>query len=227
MPVSVLICHSEGYAMDIYDNGKSTLIEGLSRDARHEAGDVRARARQQAEERIQYARRQADTIMHKAEATANTQAQAIMDRARSDANVEIKRMRLAARKQLLDGLIEAVRHSLARQVGADSYRRLLLDWVVEAVRGLDDDKPTIHSSRWEQPILDKSFVDEVQRLCREHGRTVTLAVAKDENNSEQGITLVAADGRQAYNNRVATRMLRREREINNRLQYLIFPESSE
>jgi vacuolar-type H+-ATPase subunit E/Vma4 len=190
------------------------LIEGIAQDAAAEARRLVEEAEKAAGERREATARQAQDILEEARRKSAEQAQNVRRQAASTAKMEAKRIGLRVREQAARQVLEQARERLAGLIGTPEYREVLLGWIVEAAVGLGQAEAAVNASARELPQLDSRLLAEAQRRVQElTGREVRLSRAEGEPLAGQGVVLVARGGRLAFNNQVATRLLRRQTEI--------------
>ena len=96
----------------------------------------------------------------------------------------------------------------------ESYKTILLNWLVEAVIGLDTSSAVINASEKEIPLISDKMISEViEKVNQKTGKQVSLKLSSEPPLGFQGVVLTSENGHTAYNNQIKTRMLRKEREI--------------
>jgi len=200
--------------MESVEKGKALLISGIETDAREEEKEIIADAEKKADEKIKYTEKKIESILENARKEADEQSKAVKKKIISGAEFEIKRRSLRMRSILMRDITDRVEKKLAQMVGDSQYRAVLQDWITEAAIGLDVESAQVNASAKERELIDAELLAEVtKRLLENSGRQVTLSLSDSEPLKSQGVVLTAADGHTAFNNQVATRMLRRQREI--------------
>ena len=123
----------------------------------------------------------------------------------------------------MQDIADRVKQKLARMKGESKYKSVLVDWITEAAIGLDAESAQINASQKERELVDPELLAKVAKRISEHtGRQMALCLSDAEPLNAQGVVLTAADGRTAFNNQVATRMLRRQREIQTLIYNALF-----
>ena len=160
-------------------------------------------------------------ILSEARAKAETQVRAIHEHNRTALRLEGKRMTLKVREELLRRVIERARERLAALSEGSGYRRVLLDWVVEAAIGLNVPEAVVNASALERGLLDQALLREAEAEVKQlTGRNLSLRLAAGDPLVGQGVVLKSADGRVEFNNQVSTRLLRYQSEIRKAVQGL-------
>ncbi len=212
--------------MESIERGKALLISGIEADARNEEKEIIAEAEQKAEEKRKYADKKIEALLDDARKEAQEQAETAKKRIISAAELEIKRRSLRLRSALMQDIADRVKKKLALMVGDSTYKSVLAGWITEAAVGLDAESAQINASKMERELIDAELLAEVAEKIHKHtGRQVALSLSDAEPLNSQGIVLTAADGRTAFNNQVATRMLRKQGEIRTLIYNALFADA--
>ena len=116
-------------------------------------------------------------------------------------------------------LIKQVEERMQTRIARPDYRTALLQWIVEAARGLNMDAAEINASAAERKLIDKNLLDEAMKMLEQK---VALTLSKDDPLSGQGVVLTSVNGRLAFNNQVRTRIQRHQREIHGLIHDVLF-----
>jgi vacuolar-type H+-ATPase subunit E/Vma4 len=222
------------------EKGKRELISGIESDAEQEAQRILSQAEKEAAENRAGMENQVRTILREAGEKAGAQAEAAARKILSGVEVEVRRKLLQGQYRVLSEVLEKVRarmRDLAKggehresDGGALRYREVLKSWIVEAMIGLGSERAEVSASALDLPYLDETLLAEAsERVRKLTGRTVELSIAAGktggagdaasaDNTGGQGVVLTDRERRIAFNNRVDTRLLRKER----RIQALIY-----
>jgi vacuolar-type H+-ATPase subunit E/Vma4 len=205
---------AEGAAMGQGSEDRDALLSGIQEDASGEAERFVQGAQAAAEERRKAAQSQAESILREAEERIAKQGETLRRQAEASLRMEEKRLQLKVRERVIAQVEQEVRQRLKAMIGEEGYRKVLLDWIVEAAVGLNAPQASVNASPAERKQLDDKLLREAERRVRRlTGAEVRLAVTEGPPVVGQGIVLTAADGRVEFNNQVATRLLRRQSEI--------------
>jgi len=200
--------------METVDKGSKALISGIEKDASHEAEQLLIDARKKAEELSRYAQKQVESILKDGEEKAKSQSEAIMGKTLSGVEVELRRRSLQFRERLFGEVMTRVKEELSNMIQKPEYRNVLRDWIVEAAIGLGAAEATVRVSRSEQTLLDAEILHQAEKRVKElTGKKVKLIGAQESASDHQGVFLTSSDGKTAYNNLVATRLLRKQRQV--------------
>ena len=199
------------------------LIDGIAQDAGAEAEKIIAEAEKAVEERIRAAEEQARVVVQQAESKAEEQAERIRTQSASSLRMESRRTQLKLQEQAVQEVLSRVRQRLAGMIGTPEYREVMVTWIVEGTIGLGVEQATVNASAPERKQIDKRLLQEAQgKVAELTGRKVSLALADGGPLIPQGVVLKAADGRVEFNNQVATRLLRRQSEIREMIQDILW-----
>jgi vacuolar-type H+-ATPase subunit E/Vma4 len=193
---------------------KHPLISGIENNAFTEAEKIKKEAEKQAAERIKYLDKQIDSILRDAEEKARTESDVIKNKSLSSVDVEIKRKELRSRDKMLNEIQERVKKELGALIGKEEYRKVLLNWISEAAIGLSVGRAFVSASVDEMGVIDRNLLAGAEKKVKTiTGRSVSLKLSAGPVIGPQGVILTAEDGRTAFNNQVAVRLLRKQREI--------------
>ncbi len=182
--------------------------------------EILADARRAADETLRRARDQAAAIIAKATADADTARCQLLDQARAEAArrselilatvpVESGRMRSARINELLESIHDDIRRRLLARDGFD-YRETIIALAAEALRRMDGEQITIKFSAADRELLDDAARDEIKRRA---GRPNLLFRIESSAEAEAGVIVQDAEGRQIWDNRLASRLERMWPEI--------------
>ena len=193
---------------------KHPLISGIESNALAEAEKIKKEAEIQAAERKKYLDKQVTSILKDAEEKARAESALIKSKLLSGVDVEIKRKEMHSRDEMLNEIQQRVKKELEDLTGKKQYRDVLLNWITEAAIGLSADHAFVSVSVDEKGIIDGSLLAEAEKKVKTiTGRSVSLELSGETATGSQGVILIAEDGRTAFNNQVAVRLLRKQKAI--------------
>ena len=193
---------------------KHPLISGIESNALAEAEKIKKEAEIQAAERKKYLDKQVTSILKDAEEKARAESALIKSKLLSGVDVEIKRKEMHSRDEMLNEIQQRVKKELEDLTGKKQYRDVLLNWITEAAIGLSADHAFVSVSADEKGIIDGSLLAEAEKKVKTiTGRSVSLELSGETATGSQGVILTAEDGRTAFNNQVAVRLLRKQKAI--------------
>ena len=201
------------------NQSKDILIAGIEADATQEEEKILAEAEQQAADKRKYGDQKIESILADTRARAEKQAEDIKRKGVSSVELEVRRRSLRLRDTILQDLIKQVEERMQTRIARPDYRTALLQWIVEAARGLNMDAAEINASAAERKLIDKNLLDEAMKMLEQK---VALTLSKDDPLSGQGVVLTSVNGRLAFNNQVRTRIQRHQRDIQNLIHEALF-----
>ena len=221
--------------MDVTENGSEALISGIEQDARSEAELLIERAAGEASERRVFAAQQEASIIKEAEQKALQQAEAVRKKVLAGVEIEVKRVILRGQERVVEEVMRRVAEEFEKRAACDKqaaggklaagggYRRILLDWIVEAMVGLGTASAVLNASEAERRMMDGELLREAcKRIERITGKQVELALDSEGPMRGLGVVLTDPQKRLAFNNQLKTRILRKERQIRALIHERIF-----
>jgi len=200
--------------METSENGKKALITGIEEDARREAEELISDAKKKAGELERYTEKQVQSILADAQEKARSQSESIRRKVLSEVDVEVRRKSLQLKERLFGEVLALIKEELKRMMQTVQYRELLLDWIVEAAIGLGAEEAAVSTSKNEEPLVDSEMLKQAEKQVKKlTGNTVKLEKSSQSEGERQGVVLTALDGKSAFNNLVATRFLRKQRDV--------------
>jgi vacuolar-type H+-ATPase subunit E/Vma4 len=195
---------------------KSALIAGIENDAQAQADKIVNEALKHAQERKKFVELQVASIIKEAEERATQKYESIKRTILAGAKVEVNRKSMEIRKKVMEFIDEHVRVEFKAMLKEAGYKKMLLNWVVEASVGLDAAIQTVNASAEERALIDAGFLKQAEEQVKKAGgQDVKLTLSSQPPLTGQGIIVTAVDGRTAFNNQVVMRLRRKQKEIDN------------
>jgi len=214
--------------METGEQVDNELIKGIEKDAQDEARDIIAAAEESAANRRISGKLQLDSIMKEAREIAKQRVMEIKRTNGSTIVMETRRLHLKIRDRILNKVLEMVRERLKEITAETEYTEVLQDWIVEAAIGLNLDWASVNASEIERDKIDGQILKRAEKEFRKLiSREIHLEIAAESPLSGQGIVLTSMDKRIAFNNQIATRMLRYQSEIRKIISRKLFNENKE
>ncbi|MBN2875092.1 MAG: hypothetical protein JXM71_08350 [Spirochaetales bacterium] len=196
------------------DDSALRIVAGILADADAEVARIVAEAGAYAASVTARAGEQGKTLEREASARAEAAAASIIADAEAKAVIERRKSALALQERMARDMVARAARDVAAMIGQPGYRDVLKGWLVEGAVGLSADEATVRASKDELPMLDRALLDEVEAaVLAATGKATKLRVLAGDPLTGQGVYLEAADGRLAYDNRVATRFERQRSAI--------------
>jgi len=200
--------------MESLEKEKAALILGIETDAGAEVEKITSEAENQVAEKRKYSEKKIESILNEARKKAQEQAETVKKKMISSVELEVKHRSMLVRDAVMQDVMDRVEKKLESKTSDTNYRSVLINWITEAAVGLDAEAAQVNASEKERILIDDKLLSEVKGLIHmQTGREMTLTLSDAPALKSQGVVLVAADGRTAFNNQVKTRMLRKQREI--------------
>jgi len=214
--------------MEISEQVNNELIKGIEKDARNEAQSIIAAAEEVAANRRTSGKLQLDSIMKEAQENAKQRVMEIKRNSSSTIVMEKRRLRLKVRDRIINQVLKLVKERLEKMTGTPEYTAFLQDLIVEAAIGLNLDRASVNASEIERDRIDSQALKRAEKEFKAlTGREISLEIASEPPLPGQGIVLTSLDKRIAFNNQVATRMLRYQSEIRKMISRELFNENKE
>jgi len=192
----------------------AAIISGIESDAISEEEQIVQEAQKQADEKVKYNTKKVESIIEEAQKNALEQAEQARKKIMSSLTLELQRRSLNIRNDVIKDIQKSVESKFESMIGTDDYKKILFDWIVEALIGLDVPSAVINASQKEMPLIsDKMISEAIEKVNKKTGKQVTLKLSDKPPLDFQGVVLTSENGHMAYNNQIKTRMLRKEREI--------------
>ena len=169
---------------------------------------------------VDKARRTAAEIMAKAEDEAKKVGERIVEEAAekgdlakkrtlSSVNLEVKRIRLRAREEVVTAVKDAVQGEIEASRKRADYPKVLAGLVAEALRVLDGDEFVVNADKRDVGLLESAVFPAVRDLMKSEGRAVKCLEGKALPGPTAGGAQVGVPGGNVvYDNTFESRMYR-------------------
>lgn len=187
------------------------LFEGILESARSEAAEIISRAKRDADLTLATYHKKIAEAVEQEKRFAEMRLVQIKRLEESSARSMERKFEVARGQRLRIATLESVARKMSLLVGTEGYRQVLIGWIAEGVIGLDRFEAVVRCSFTE--TVDENMLREAEQLVfRFTGRHVTLQFG-GATLTGQGVEVSSTDGKVAYNNQVATRLVRHERKL--------------
>ncbi|MHC1693590.1 MAG: V-type ATP synthase subunit E family protein [Sphaerochaetaceae bacterium] len=187
------------------------LLEGIIANARSEAEQILAKSVVEVaglekvyQQKAAEARKVEDRILEAQLDEISRKEESLLRNAQRKSSL-LKGDRLRTR------VMESVTHKMADLMGETGYGDILVGWIAEGAIGLDHDEAMVRCS-FKEEITPLMLEKASQLVQSKTGRKIRLTFS-DNPLSAQGVVVSSLDGKIAYNNQVATRITRYDREL--------------
>lgn len=202
--------------------GQQAVISGIFEEAQKKADEIIRTANVQIDEHQKSWSIQKENILRDAEIEATRRENEKRNSIISQITVEKKRKALREREALINKLISDTRAHMADKIDKPEYKNILLNWIVEAVIGLNLPRAIIKTSAAEKKIINRDFLDLVNKRASEIRGSETVATLDESDHlSCQGVVLSAEDGSVAFSNTVNDRIIRNQSDIQQAINKII------
>ncbi|MEJ2664793.1 MAG: V-type ATP synthase subunit E family protein [Spirochaetia bacterium] len=207
---------------------KMELINGITHDAEQEAQRLVEQAKKDVEDKKRACDTQVESLLNEAEKKAQAQTEAIIRHNRSAVNVEIRRIALKKRGEVLKKVLERVEERFAKLIAEPGYKELLMHWIVEAAIGLNAEQAVVNASKKERPLVTAEVLRTAEQKVKSFiNKKVELTVSDEAEPLVQGVILFTRDKKMAFNNQLPTRLLRYQSEIRKMIFDALFKDIGE
>ena len=190
---------------------ENPLIRGILEDARKKAADIISKAEEESAQIISEGGKRAEKERSSAEKSYALRLEQIKLREESaKRNID----RLAELKNLDSSykeIMSEVRRRIAEKIGEPGFRDVLVDWIAEAVIGLDRKEAKVAFSV-RTPVTEDMLRSAEKKVSDLTGAEVHLTIDPVRISGE-GVMLSSLDGKVSYNNQLEVRIRRYQREI--------------
>ncbi len=148
------------------------ICEQIRGDGAKETDSILEKARSTAAAIIEKAESEARTVGDRILREATEKGAVAKKRVLSSVSLEVRRIKLRAREEVVTAVMDAVRASVERTRKRDDYPRILAGLAAEALRMLEGDEFVVHADRRDVALLESAVFPAVRELMRIEGRAV-------------------------------------------------------
>lgn len=187
------------------------LFAGIIQAAQAESDAILERAQKDVEAvSDSYAKKIDDMGVQEQRATEKRLAQ-IKKQEESTIRKFERKYHVSQSERLRQLVLECTAERMVALASKKSYRKIQIEWIAEAAIGLDRSEAKVACSFKEQ--IDDAMLREAETLVKQAtGKDIALQFS-GATLTGQGIAVSSMDGKVAYNNQVATRMIRHDRDL--------------
>lgn len=185
------------------------ICEQIREDGSKEVGSILDKARRSAAEIMAKAEAEAKKVGERIVKEAQERGELGKKRALSSVSLEVRRIRLRAREEVVSAAMERVRSSIDRSRERPDYPELLARLAVEALRALDGTDFIVYADRRDVGLLESKVFPLVRKAMAAESRTVSSLAAKPlDAESSGGVRVGTPGGNVIYDNTFEARMYR-------------------
>jgi vacuolar-type H+-ATPase subunit E/Vma4 len=195
------------------------LAQAVMSEARLQADQVLAQAREKSDGILQNARQQAEQERQAILERARQQAASARRQAVATAQIRARTTELENREKLLQKVFETSRQQLPTIQQWSDYDKIAVQLLREAAARLGGQVVVVHADQTTLQCLSRSVLQEIAKELN-----VELQV-KEPLQQGTGVVVEAPDGRRRYDNTLETRLGRMQDSLRNPVYHLLKGES--
>ena len=181
----------------------------IRQDGAKEVNSILEKAKRTAAEIIAKAEDEAKKVGERILAEASEKGELVKKRTLSSVSLEVKRIRLRAREEVVTAVMDAVKSDVERSRARGDYPAVLTELVAEALRVLEGDEFIVHADRRDLGLLDSTVFPRVREAMAREGRPVKRIEARSlPGATAGGVQVGVPDGNVVYDNTFEARMYR-------------------
>jgi len=190
------------------------FCEQIRKDAQAEIETILGRARHAAERKGEDALKEAERISREGKTAAEAQGKRIQTRATSGVSLEMKKMILRARGEIIQEVLARVRDRLQKTRATKEYSDFLKELTVQAIVGLDEEDCIIAPGKRDKDLFTPELIQQIaETLQRGTGREVRMSISHDLSPEGAGVAVYSASQRAVFDNTLDARMERLAEEL--------------
>lgn len=185
------------------------ICEQIREDGAKEVGSIVEKARRSAGEILAKAEAEARKVGERIVKEAEERGELGKKRALSSVSLEVRRIRLRAREEVVSAAMDQVHASIERSRERADYPEVLARLIVEALRALEGGEFVVYADRRDVGALESKVFPLVRKAMQAEGRAVTaLAATPLDTESAGGVRVGVPGGNVIYDNTFEARMYR-------------------
>ena len=178
-------------------------------DGAREIDTILERARLSAAEIVAKAEAEATTAGERIVREAGEKAELAKRRCLSSVGLEVKRIRLRSREEVVTAVMERVKSEIEGSRKRSDYAAVLTDLVAEALRALDGEAFVVSADARDVALLESAVFPAVRERMRKEGRPVKSVEGKELSGpTAGGVQIGVPGGRVVYDNTFEARTYR-------------------
>ena len=190
------------------------FCEQIRKDAQGEIETILGKAELSARRRREEAQNEAETIAKQVRNEAETQARRIEATVMSGVSLEVKKINLRTRGEIVDEVFARVWSRLAALKKSPEYSRFLKELTAQGVIALGVLECTVAPGTEDAELFAEKFLEEAAGLARQRmGVNVKLTWKDDVVIQGSGVRIYSADGAMLFDNTTLARMERLSDEL--------------
>ncbi len=190
------------------------ICEQIRGDGAKEVDSILEKARSTAAAIISKAESEAQQVGARILGEATEKGVVAKKRVLSSVSLEVRRIRLKAREEVVSAVMDAVRGDVEKSRKREDYPRVLAALAAEALRVLEGDEFVVYADRRDLALLESAVFPLVRELMKKEGRVVKGIEGKAlAGSTAGGVQVGVPGGNVIFDNTVEARMYRYREEI--------------
>jgi vacuolar-type H+-ATPase subunit E/Vma4 len=190
------------------------ICEQIRGDGAKEVDSILEKARSTAAAIIAKAESEAQQVGERILHDATEKGAVAKKRVLSSVSLEVRRIRLKAREEVVNAVKDAVRADVERGRKRDDYPRILAALAAEALRVLEGDEYIVYTDRRDLSLLESAVFPLVRELMKKEGRAVKRIEGRAlPGSTAGGVQVGVPGGNVIFDNTIEARMYRYRDEI--------------
>ena len=200
------------------------ICEQIRGDGAKEVDSILEKARSTAAAIIAKAENEAQKIGERILKEATEKGTVTKRRVLSSVSLEVRRIRLRAREEVVNAVMDVARLDVERGRNRDDYPRILAGLAAEALRALEGEEFVVYADGRDLALLESAVFPAVRELMKKDGRTVKRIEGKALPDSMAGgVRVGILGGNVIFDNTFEARMYRYRDEIRAIIFEGVFP----
>lgn len=190
------------------------ICEQIKGDGAKEIDSILEKAKSTAAAIIAKAEGEARSVGERILKDATEKGTIAKKRVLSSVNLEVRRIRLKAREEVVNAVMDAVRADVERGRKREDYPQILAALVAEALRVLEGEEFIVYADGRDLALLDSAVFPRVRELMKKNGRSVKRIETKAlPAPTAGGVQVGVPGGNVIFDNTFEARMYRYRDEI--------------
>ncbi len=201
------------------------FCEQIRQDAKKEIDKIISRATRTAKEKLDVAQKEVERIRENILKQTEEEAENIKRRVMADVNLEIKKVRLKSREEIIDEVLARVKEKLQALRTTDAYRDVLKKLIVQGILALDENEVAVKIASEDVKLASGSLLSEVKNYLQDkYKRSVTIEFSQAPLQEGIGVCVYSKKGNIFFDNTFNARMKRMDDELRLAISREIFSE---
>ena len=185
------------------------ICEQIRRDGAKEVDSILEKARRTAAEIVAKAEDGANKVGERIVKDATEKGEVAKKRTLSSVSLEVRRIKLKAREEVVNAVMNAARADIESARKREDYPRILAGLIMEALRVLEGEKFIVHVDRRDLELLESVVFPRVRDMMKKEGRAVSrIDGVPLDGTTAGGAQVGVADGNVIFDNTFEARMYR-------------------